>query len=237
MDHPLASELFAASQQYECTGPQQCYYCGAPCGFRYPHSEPPPTPFQKPVERLAKYPGNAYICGGCWLWRRQRGIVQTLGGKYLDRQECQRHSWLLTTSGCFALTPADSKALYGILLNPPLHFALGLIANGSPASGLLAVSGPYVNHLQRFYVNATAGARVDTPLTFTLNGTSQAYTVYELEESIRASGIETGAEPGVQTLLRLLGTPPVLPARNVAECGRNADKPGDGKVTIQPIRP
>src|SRR5271166_4969243 len=100
----LSSELYASSQQDKCEGQFSCHWCSAPCSTLYIHDDPPLTPFVR-VNALARRPASAFVCKGCWLWRRGRITVDFLGGGQRDIQCPQNHSWYITPIGAWALEP------------------------------------------------------------------------------------------------------------------------------------
>lgn len=188
----LASELYATSQGHSCSGKEECHWCSAPCGRLDPHDDGLPTLAQYRPRTLAKRPGNAYVCRGCWLWRRQRTTVFFLSKGFRDGRCAMDHSWWITGEEAWAVrAPEDARALYEHLLEPPLLFCLAL-ADGER------------NHLQQAVVNDLDEVRADTPLRFTLNGIVHEYTVYELEDALRSND-PAGRRPGVGALMRLFG--------------------------------
>lgn len=198
-------ELFAASQGACCSGPDRCHWCGAPCERWWRHDDAPPAIGVR--NYLALCPGNAYICHGCWLFRRRRVTVQHLDGSYSDGQTPSRCSWWITPDGAWSLRVrggADRDAAYALLLKPPLTFSLALLED--PAE---------VCHLQRTPVNDFSVIHADTPLRFSLDNRTLAYTAYELTEALKG-GLD-GREPGVRALVRLLGPPEARKAEEDAE--------------------
>ena len=192
-----ASELFAISQSTQCSGPDECHWCGAPCERKWPHDDLPPTIGGLKSRSLAKRPGNGFICNGCWAWKRPRVTVPFLGGGYKDGQCAENWSWYISGGKACALRPGDPSdrdALYERLLDPPPRFFLSLRQEGP-------------NLLQYAILNTpSTGFTASSQLTFTLDNKPLCYTVYELEHAID-KGPE-GTEPGVQALLRIFGVPP-----------------------------
>lgn len=191
----LASELFAKSNQAECSGEDRCYWCSAPCKRLWPHGEPPPIPFVRSYT-TAKVPCSGYICSGCWYWRRKRTTVFYLrgNGALKDGQTAAKHSWWVTVDEQYAIQlPQDAIALYERLLNPPKAFFLSL-RDGEE----------YETLLQQGIANDNDTVKADTTLYFTINNIIHCYTVYELEAALRDKD-PVGKEPGVRALIKLLG--------------------------------
>ncbi len=189
-----ASELYAISQGKRCKGIQKCHWCGASCGNNNPHDDPPLILIRKEakIKQWALYPNNSYICDGCWLWRRKRITVFYLDDSYSDGQSPEKHPWFITHQKAYSLYE-EGNSLYETLLSPPLTFSLSLVTPGEP------------NRLQHNTLNNLSKIQLDTPLSFTLNSQVLTYTIYELQEGILNGA--NGKEPGVQTLIRILGEP------------------------------
>jgi len=213
----LGSDLYALSQGTKNDGQEQCHWCGGKCKKTWTHDDPPPVPFTR-TKTTAKCPSSMWVCVGCWLFRRPLTTMTYLGGGLKDRQAAKNHSLFITESSCNSVwrdtaeirnaillqerKHQDSCILYDKLLNPPLRFALALL------------DGANENRLQLIQANDNLTVDKDTRLVFTLNNQPQWYTVYELEEGIKTG--PDGKEPGVQTLLRLLGTyEPIYPLSGV----------------------
>ena len=200
-DPLLASELFALANGLHCSGPQRCHWCGAAAGTDWPHDD---LPALVGVRRLAaRCPASHWICAGCMSWRRKSMTVCFLHGGFRDRQCAMNHSWWLTPSAARGLLfPEGRGILYEQLLDPPSIFSLSVITSGQQ------------NFLQFNTVNMSsspAEVPTTTPLHFTLNGVPHSYSTYELEQGLRY-GAE-GKEPGVQALIRTLGSW-TLPAKD-----------------------
>jgi hypothetical protein len=191
----LASELYAVSQGKICSGPEECYWCSGPCGRANVHDDLTPVFHTSNRNRtLAKRPGNAYVCEGCWMWRRKRVTAFFLSEGFKDGQCPMDHSWWVTDEAAWAVrVPQDARSLYTELLEPPLVFCLALI-DGPGAR----------NHVQQAVANELTEIKADTPLAFTLNGIPHEYTVYELDRALRAND-PAGKRPGVGALMRILG--------------------------------
>lgn len=137
------------------------------------------------------------MCLGCRLFRRKRTTVQHLDGSWTDRLGMGDFSLWLTEAGCWGVKVDQGEHLWPLLLSPPLRFCLALL----DGTGM-------VNHPQLLAVNdLVSGIKSTEPLLFTVNGVRMAWTVYELEQAL-AAGNTDGTEPGIQTLVRLLGWPP-----------------------------
>lgn len=193
----LASQLYARSQGYECKGPWRCHWCSAPCLDEFIHDDPPPVPFQRSTS-TAKCPAEAYICVGCWAWRRPRTTISFLSGGYLDKQEAKGHSWLVTDKQAWALRLGDfldMDALYTQLLQPPRYFFLALRLPNDKIDTLLQLA----------QANCYEGIHANTPLRFTVNNIVHQYTVYELGEAMKNGPPAYG--PGISALYRALGEP------------------------------
>ncbi len=219
----LASELFAKAFKQQCEGKWNCHWCGALCDNRTTHNDPPPGPFQR-TKSTARYPASAYICKGCWLFRRQRVTLYFLDGTFKDGQAVEKHSFILTEDKLNILQMTDYAPLYQLLLNPPKIFTLALLTPDPIMSGKLNVPVGKVNSIQSMFVNENEEVKGETIFKFTINNIPHSYSVYELEQGIRQGG--TGREPGVQALLRFLGTPPELPEKipTVGRPRNDADK-------------
>lgn len=210
-----AADLFALSQGSVNTGDQQCHWCGSACDRTWTHDDLPPVPFMR-SSPSARCPGNAWVCAGCWLWRRGSVTVNFLGGGQKDRQKAENHSWWVTEEGAWALAPSSKEAIYQQLLRPPRRF-------------LLALRTDIPTLLQLSLVNDNVGLDTQTPLKFTINNIPHQFTVYELTETL-IHGPE-GREPGSRALLRHFGV--CLPARAIQEplkIGRPKTLP-DGRST------
>ncbi len=200
---PLASELYAISQNSSCSGPEECHWCGAPCQRNRPHDDLPPEIGRKrPV--LAKRPGNQFICNGCYHWRMRRLTVNFLGGGLKDVQTPENWSWFVRGVEAHALRPGDSSdrdALYARLLDPPPQFFLAL-RDQVP----VLLQHAEANRLDESFT-------ASTPVKFTLDNRPLVYTVYELQHALEHG--PAGTEPGVQALVRLFGLPPKLHANGI----------------------
>ena len=194
-----APQLYALSQEKPCTGTDRCHWCGAPCGRLNRHDEP-----AAPIDRRLKYrstakvPSSAWVCNGCWLFRRQSTTVFYLDRKtFMDRQAPQRHSWLIDERGAVALRKEDATEVYRYLLHPPARktWSLSLVTSGT------------ANNLHQGATNYTiSGYTAASPLGFTLNNIPHTYSVQELELAAR-TGQVNGKEPGVRALFDHFGPP------------------------------
>jgi len=217
----LASDLFALAHQAQNSGPDRCHWCGAACARVWPHDEPPgPTVFHVRRPRTsARFPGNSYICTGCWYYRRQRVTIRFLTGGWQDIQTPARHAWWITSHGAWGVRSADHAKLYELLRKPPLRFVLALRSDACARNEL---------HLQE--LNDHEALRADTKLRFTIDHLVHEYTIHELESLLKTGA---GASPGVNALQRYLGPPPaaLTPGpQEKKERGRPPDAP-DGKST------
>ena len=190
-----ASNLYARSQGRENSGTSNCHWCASLCERTWAHDDEQRLPFQRP-KVFARCPSNPYICAGCWLWRRLRVPANFLEGGFADSQCALNHSWWITDHGAWAISrwPSSKKALYDLLLHPPLRFCLALLDGENL----------FQNQLQQTLCNDMDEMRGDTLLRFTINNVPHTYTVYELEQSILYHDPE-GKEPGISALVRLLG--------------------------------
>lgn len=225
----LASDLYAISQGTSNHGSESCHWCNGKCNRTWIHDDPPPVPFSK-IRTTAKNVSSLYVCVGCWLFRRKLTTMTYLKGLIQDRQAAVNHSLYFTETSCNAVGKDDSSHLYDKLIYPPLRFVLSLVDPGT------------ANLLQLCVANDHPTIEKNTPLAFTLNNQPQHYTIYELEEAIK-TGAE-GKEPGVQTLLRFLGTyEPIYPLSGLMPqkklVGRPNTKDGtfDGKITKKLVTP
>lgn len=213
----LPSELYALHQGYECKGPEECYWCGAPCERKWGHGCPPPVPFVR-SNGLARKPGNSYICVGCWLFRRGKMSTMFNDGVMRDGFRPQNTSWYMTDDECVGIlpgVPTSKNNLYDRLLNPPLLFSLSLLDKTTEVI------------LQRQVINHLTEIKATTLLSFTLDNVKMDYSVYELEEGLHY-GTE-GKMPGVRALIELLGTYTNLIPRETEGDGRG--RPGKDEET------
>lgn len=238
----LASELYAISQGSKCEGNDQCHYCSAPCKKTIAHFEYLPLPGSK-RSYVAKRPGNGFMCIGCWHWKKKSITVEWMGanGKmagFKDRQTPADWSWYITDDKAWAIqlhipdNPLPTNdGIYQRLLKPTtskngLRFALSFVHSHNK------------NHLQLCVANEIAEIKKDTPMLFTVNGSVNRYTVYELEEALKNRSGE-GKEPGVQMLMHLLGPcglfpPPKKPEEEEKKMGRPPALE-DGRVTKKTV--
>ncbi len=201
-----ASMLYCISQRQDPYKPDnnhpllwRCHWCGAPCGDSWPcgdiHWSNLDVGQKRPV--YAACPGEGWMCLGCRMFRRKRMTVQHLDGAWSDGKGVQEYSLWLTEAGCWGVKADQGLLMWPLLLDPPLRFSLALLEGMGQ-----------VNHPQLMVVNDHVnGIKSTEPLLYTVNGTKMAWTVYELEQAF-ASGNTDGTEPGIQTLVRLLGWPP-----------------------------
>lgn len=191
--------LYAMSQitNYETKGKWKCHWCGAPCGDNWQHDDPYPNFFSK-VRSNALHPSSAYVCKGCWLFRRPRITVMFLEGGFKDGQCPLRHSWWITEESAWGLEKLKvmdefkyGPRMHDLLLKPPLKFSLSLVDGME-------------NQIHRACCNVNEEVKADTLLKFTLNNVEMSYTVYDLEKGLANGGFE-GHGPGVQALIRLFG--------------------------------
>lgn len=189
----LASELFAKSLSRKCEGAEVCHWCGGPCDRRWTHDDVVSVPFSR-TRSSARYPGNAFVCVGCWYYRRKSVTVRFLDQTYKDRQSLSCHSWLLTVDSIHGLSPADHNSLYAFLLKPKLPFVLSLLSDaGNVVESLL--------HLA--CLNNQDKLQGDSELAYTLDNKRYTYTPYELEEALKHG--TDGKSGGVKLLVDRLG--------------------------------
>lgn len=195
-----APQLYALSQNRPCEGKERCHWCGAPCGQLNRHDEPPP-PIMRSARKLstAKVPSSAWICNGCFNWRRQKTTMVFPDRSYQDGQRAELFSWLIDEKGTAAVRQSkDQSTVWQYLLHPPTQrgFCISLVTSGQP------------NYLHQAVPNFTSsGFTAASPITFTLNNVQHQYSVQELEGAVR-TGVTNGKEPGVRVLLDWLGPPP-----------------------------
>lgn len=207
-----ASDLYALVNGCANQGPFECHWCGSRCNSLFPHDDNPVLPFVKSKEPC-KRPGNSYICWGCWNWRRKRVTVYFLSGVngkekgYADIQVINKHSWLITEKGAWALRhPIDYPMLLEFLSNPTCSYTLSIVTSGQ------------TNFLQLAHANDMSIVDADTQMTFTFNNIPSHCSVYELEHAIK-HGAE-GKEPGIQTLFSLYKPSPKPSANGLEKRGR-----------------
>lgn len=188
-----ASELFAQSMSRKCEGCESCHWCGSPCTRQWIHDDPPLLPGQKRSQYAAR-PGNAWVCLGCWNYKRPRVTVQFLTGGLKDGQTLANHSWLLTEEHIRGIRIEDYDSLYQFLLAPVNVFALSLIDDKESNVR---------NQIQLAKVNDVHEIKGDTQFQYTVNNRVYTYSPYELEEALKYG--EGGVSGGVLTMIRLLG--------------------------------
>lgn len=191
---PSPSDILAVSQAIPNEGEDRCHWCGSACKRQWLHDDVAPLPFFR-SRSTAKNPSGAYICNGCWIYRRKRVSVSFLGGDYEDRKTLSEFSWILTRQGIWVLKPQDRHLLYKTLLNPPKVFCLSLLS--APKTE---------NMLQLSVSSCQEEIRGDTPLSFTVDNSRFVYTVYDLEVCLK--GHSSGVTPGARELVRLFGECP-----------------------------
>lgn len=225
MPFPMsASDVYAQALCAKNEGSYECHWCASASSPQWVHDDSPPTPFVKSKTR-AKRPGNPFVCKGCWLWARKRTTVTFLDGTWKDGQCAMNHGWWVTASGARAVKPQDHGLLYQQLLKPPHRFLLCLVTPGTH------------NLLHCAVANDLLEIKSSTPLRFTLDNIEMTFTVHELEDALRNG--PTGKEPGVQALVRFLGSydltgaiKQVLPPAPVVE-DRGRGRPWSGTGTMQ----
>ena len=155
---------------------------------------------------------NPWICEGCRIWRRPRITVNLLDGKQLDGQSAHRWSWWVEDSGAWGITRETYQTLWTKILRPPLRFFLAFL------------DGPDIkNHIQLCIANDLPIIKNNTWLAFTVNGIPFRYSIYELEEALQRG--QSGKEPGVQELIRLLGPCNIYPKVNPKDEERKPGRP------------
>lgn len=185
----LATDLFAIVNSTYNTGTLECHWCGASCGRRWVHDDPPTLSCHKSTS-TAKKPGNSYICVGCWLYRKQSTTVTYLGGELKDRQSLRNFSWVITDR-VWTLDKELAQSIYKLLLDPPKRFCLSIIDKSKE------------NLIHNAVVNNLKEIRADTELDFTFDNSPYRYSVYELFEGLK-NGVD-GKLPGVRVLIEYLG--------------------------------
>lgn len=223
-----ASELFALAHGTKCEGTEECHWCAGPCKRTHYHDDSPIRPHVR-ITSTAMRVANAFVCSGCWLWRRNSVTVRFLRGTLRDRQRAGDHSLWMTDKGWWGIEKLDHPELLNMLLDPPRRFTLALRTEGR-------------NDLHRLSANDHSVLKADTPLAFTINNVPSTYTVYELKEAIKQRST-SGCEPGVRMLLDLLGfpeqPPPILGFKTneelEAEVKETAAKRGRGRPRTETV--
>lgn len=199
------SELFSISQgsinSTDINRPDKCHYCASCCGRDFFHDDQPAMPFTPKNKSKAKCPSNAYICSGCYLWKRKRVTVKFLDDTFRDVQCAMNHSWYITGKDARAIKISDRLSLYHILLKPENSFALSLLSGDTKDQ----------NQLHLNILNDIAEIKGDTLLHFTINNVPFTYTIYDLESALRS--VEVGQSPGVRELIKFCGPfslPPLI---------------------------
>lgn len=212
----LASTLFAQLNSKKQKGYERCHWCGGACDRSWQHDDSPPIPFVK-NKNGAHCPSEPWICVGCMMWRKPRTTIRYHDGTQRDSQCPMNFSWFLTAHDAFALRPNELTKIYPVLLAPPRVFTLSLITN-TP------------NRIHCMVVNEFAEVTQGSRLTFTLDNMPFEWSPYELEHALR-NGAE-GKEPGVRTLIGLLGPfeLPALPPAEVKPQGGRPQPLADGKI-------
>lgn len=189
----------------------KCHYCASPCERTFFHDDPIIMPFSKQPKSKAKCPSNAYICHGCYLWKRKRVTIKFLDNSIKDSQCPMNHSWYITKDDARAINDNSKLLLYKHLLKPDNSFVLSLLDNGNKEKNELFLS----------ILNDIAEIKGDTVLHFTLNNIPHTYTIYDLESALRSP--EVGKTPGVRALIEFCG-PFSLPPLVEKEERRGAPK-------------
>jgi hypothetical protein len=202
-----ASDLYALSQGVSNQGNSECHWCGSKCEQKWVHDDPPAIVGTRSTS-YARRPANAYICQGCWLFRRTRITIPFINGDYQDGKAPKNFSWWITDTDAKAIPPIECPKLYDQLLKPPLRFVLALLIPDPAISGFLKVPHSIGNVIQLCEVNNLKEIKAETPLKFTVNNIVHSYSIYELEEAIRNTE-ENGYAPGVRALIHLLGRPKI----------------------------
>lgn len=214
-----AASLFAISQGSANEGIDdvRCHWCGSPATRTFRHNDIPPVPFSR-SKSTAKAPFSNFCCVGCWLWQRGSVTVNFLTGDYKDRQQAKNHSWWINEEGAWALRAEDHSHLWQLISCPPLRFTLALLDGGKTT-----------NLLQLMIANDHKEILRETQLWFTINGIPHSYSIHELEAGLK--GGESGREPGVRALMRLLSAAPSKLTHK--------EKRGDGRPSVKelPDRP
>lgn len=194
----LASEVFAISQGHRCEGIDECHWCSAPCPKLWTHDDPPNFVIaqRSKLRSLARRAANAYICKGCWLYRRTSVTVNYLSGGQKDRQVPSKQCWFVTEKGAWGVRPQDGIALFRNLLNPPDRFWLSLLTEPN-----------LCNHLQLCINNDIKEFSPQEELIFTVNGVPHTYTVSELD--LFTKGKQEATSSGLLALIRIFGRPPI----------------------------
>lgn len=218
-----APALYALSCQAKIEGPDTCHWCGSPCKRIWKHDGAPSLLFTKDLQR-PRYPASAYICMGCWLFRRRAITIWYLGeDRFKDRQAPQEHSWWITDKGSWVVSPDNAMALQTVLLKPPRKFALALLSGDAPSVKNLL-------HLNN--ANDLPAIQEDTPLHFTVDNVPMLYTTYELKEALKYG--PDGKEAGVRYLYKLFGSPPPIPPEPAGKKSGGSGRPPalkDGRET------
>ncbi len=213
-----ASDVWAMSQGTKNEGDLECHWCLAPCSRQFLHDDLPQVPFQR-SKSTAKRPSSPYQCLGCWLWHRKRVTVSflTRNGNnhypYKDRQCALDHAWWITPTAALAVREEDKGTLWNLLLDPPKTFVLMLRTSEWEGETLLQLAS----------VNDLHEAKADTQIQFTINNIPHYYTVYCLEETQSNPG--SAHEPGMQALIRILGSPPRKEKPDTSKGGRPSITP------------
>ena len=198
MSTTLASELFAFAHEMPVEGDQECHWCGARCGRKWPHGMPPRTYFV-PVNKSARRPSSPYLCAGCWLYAMPRVTVRWLGGGLRDSQCWADHSWLLTEKGVWGIRGReDGSRLLEVRRGLEGPCGLALRSEGSRRGPLL----------QHAVIN-----KGEDVLRFTLDDVPHEFTKYDLGEAVK-TGELSGKMPGTRALAAFVGgipkPPPVI---------------------------
>ena len=198
---PLTSpELYATANGAKCEGPDQCHWCGAPCGRLLKHDDVPLGPHFPKSKQAPKYPGNSYLCLGCWLFRRRKITVHHLSrdakGRYdwRDGQAPMNQGWWITDAGAWALRQTDATLLIALLKRPPRRFSLSFLTTVGT-----------LNLLHQVPCNDVAELRADTPLHFAVDNVPHAYTTHELSQAPRLGS--AGLMGGTRFLCGIMGIP------------------------------
>lgn len=199
-----ASDFYARAHGRQNEGKEKCHWCGSACSRQWVHDDVPRQLFIKSKEE-PRYPGEPWMCFGCYTFRRKRLTIQFLDGFQQDIQCPMEHSWLIRPGSALAIRRINYGPLYDFLLKPSVPFLL-MLSSGPPV------------WLHKAVLNAPAETTAGTPLHYTLDNRPQAYSVYELEQALRHG--TAGKEPGVRLLVELLGPKQLPPLPEPPERGR-----------------
>lgn len=123
--------LFALASGLDCSGPERCLFCAAPCGRDHPSGDYLRDSFTG--RDSLPCPGSEWVCPGCVLCLREDCTVAFLDGtsRRVPKGAMRCWSWLVTRTKALAGSKAHLDQWRDVCLSPPEPpFALVLSDSG-----------------------------------------------------------------------------------------------------------